>query len=71
MTLTPNRMPISMTPATSQPRALLAPTRCRCLTLIEVLIVLALLAGLAALVLPSVLDRLDERAFEAAADTAS
>ncbi len=45
--------------------------RRRCVTLLEVLIALALLAGLAALVLPSMLDRLDERAFEAAADTAS
>lgn len=41
---------------------------CRCLTLLEVLIALVLLAGLAAMIAPTVLDRLDERAFEAAAD---
>jgi type II secretory pathway pseudopilin PulG len=69
--------------STQQPTPAIAETPCeqvaaaqglrvrRCLTLIEVLIVLALLAGLAALVLPSMLDRLDERAFESAADTAS
>jgi type II secretory pathway pseudopilin PulG len=40
----------------------------RCLTLLEVLIVLVLLGALVAMVMPALLDRLDERAFEAAAD---
>jgi type II secretory pathway pseudopilin PulG len=48
-----------------------ASSRRRCVTLLEVLVALALLAGLAALVMPSLFDRLDERAFEAAADSAS
>jgi len=37
-------------------------------TLFELLVALALLAGLAALIMPAMLDSLDERAFEAAAD---
>jgi prepilin-type N-terminal cleavage/methylation domain-containing protein len=41
------------------------------LTLLEVLIVLVLLAAVAAVVAPVVIDRLDERAFEAAADNTS
>jgi Tfp pilus assembly protein FimT len=40
----------------------------RCLTLLEVLIVVGLLLGMAAIVAPSVLNTLDEQAFETAAD---
>jgi type II secretory pathway pseudopilin PulG len=43
----------------------------RCLTLLEVLIALVLLAAVAALVVPALVNRLDEHAFEAAGDTAS
>lgn len=45
------------------------PRTCRsAMTLLEVLIALVLLAALAAIVAPTVINRLDERAFEAAAD---
>ena len=43
-------------------------TRRSAMTLLEVLIALVLLAALAAIVAPTVINRLDERAFEAAAD---
>ncbi len=43
----------------------------RCMTLLEVLIVVVLLAALTAILAPLVLDRLDEQAFESAADTTS
>lgn len=46
-------------------------SRRRCLTLLETLVALALLAGIAALVAPALISRFDERAFEAAADGAS
>lgn len=46
-------------------------SRLRCMTLLEVLIAVVLLAALTAIVAPMVFDRLDERAFEAAADTTS
>ncbi|HVP73745.1 MAG TPA: prepilin-type N-terminal cleavage/methylation domain-containing protein [Phycisphaerales bacterium] len=45
-----------------------ARTRRPAMTLLEVLIALVLLAALAAIVAPTVIKRLDERAFEAAAD---
>lgn len=64
-------MPQHLTSISGSLSRRLAPTlRNRCgLTLLEVLIVLVLLAALGAIVAPVVLDRLDERAFEAAADT--
>jgi type II secretory pathway pseudopilin PulG len=70
-------MTMTITPALTSPArcASVAPSPTRhtrrCLTLLEILIALALILGLAALGLPMMLNRLDERAFEAAADTAS
>lgn len=66
MNLLSNRRSMSMTTRTAHKAA-----RLRCMTLLEVLIALVLLAALAAIVAPSVLNRLDERAFEAAADNTS